>query len=299
MNADLEFLIGLLDRGEPSCVAWEDLDGKHATALQTWRKMGFLCGEPGMNPVASCPHCDEGVPYRLGDRFLCNRCRSVVDHRHLLLWHLDREVILRWLAEQLNIHGGMRRIEDRLWQLGTWEAEGVRHECFFYRAGPLSDLGKMRLSAYRNLLVFFGVTRPMEADRLSCRSVSLLELRRLDDSLSATDLHFLLRARGNVRFDADSGVLWVGDTVVGEVPVGCKEYFFLRSLARDLDHFVPYADLKHEVLRQTGSRDAMEEATFCQNLKSRIKKKWIPQIDQLLTTTNKADGYRLRGYVEP
>ena len=31
---------------------------------------------------------------------------------------------------------------------------------------------------------------------------------------------------------------------------------------------------------------------------SRIKKKWVPTIDLLVTTTNKADGYRLRAYAE-
>jgi len=56
--------------------------------------------------------------------------------------------------------------------------------------------------------------------------------------------------------------------------------------------------MKRFVLAQAGSADTTEEATFCQALKSRIKKKWIPQIDLLVTTTNKADGYRLRGYAE-
>ena len=72
----------------------------------------------------------------------------------------------------------------------------------------------------------------------------------------------------------------------------------MRCLAADLDHFVPYADLKAAVLRQSGSRDTTDEATFCQGLKSRIKKKWLPKIDVIVATTNKADGYRLRGYAE-
>ena len=52
------------------------------------------------------------------------------------------------------------------------------------------------------------------------------------------------------------------------------------------------------MLHATGSTDETEEATFCQGLKTRIKKKWVPGIDLLLTTTNKADGYRLRGFSE-
>ena len=122
MRADLEFLIGLLDRDEePSCVAQEDLDGKYATTLQTWRKMGFLSSEPGMNPVVSCPHCDEGVPYRLGERFLCNFCRSTVDRRHLFLWKLNREAFLVWLAAELKLQDAVRRIDERLWQLAEHE----------------------------------------------------------------------------------------------------------------------------------------------------------------------------------
>jgi hypothetical protein len=57
-----------------------------------------------------------------------------------------------------------------------------------------------------------------------------------------------------------------------------SEFAFLACLARELDHFVPYADLKRAVFRDTGSDDQMEEATFCQGLKSRIKKKWVPKM---------------------
>src|SRR5207244_12946799 len=106
------------------------------------------------------------------------------------------------------------------------------------------------------------------------------------------------RPAGDVRLDARSGALRVGAAWLGEVPLGSKEFFFLDCLARHLDSFVPYADLKRAVLSQTGSRDATEEATFCQGLKSRIKKKWIPQIDRLIATTNKGEGYRLRAFAE-
>src|SRR5207244_3813124 len=97
MRANLEFLVGLLDQDEP-CVAQEDLEGEHGTALQLCRELGILCSEPGRNPAASCPHCGEGVPYCLGGRNICNHCRSEVASRHLLLWPINREAFLRWLA---------------------------------------------------------------------------------------------------------------------------------------------------------------------------------------------------------
>src|SRR5206468_1502206 len=100
------------------------------------------------------------------------------------------------------------------------------------------------------------------------------------------------------RFETHSGALLVGDTPLGEVPLWSKEYFFLQCLAANLDHFVSYTDLQHFVLTQTGLRAETDEASFCQGLKSRIKKKWIGKLDLLLATTNKGDGYRLRGYAE-
>ena len=60
-----------------------------------------------------------------------------------------------------------------------------------------------------------------------------------------------------------------------------------------------YAELKHFVLREAGSTEQADEATFCQRLKSRIKKLWIPEIDTLVVTSNKGDGYRLRGHGGP
>lgn len=293
----LEFLSGLLDDDTPR-IAAEDLDGEHGSALRIWQSMGFLREEPSMNPTPGCPHCGEGVPYRLGERFICNACRSTIDHRHLLLWPIARDRFLEWLAAQWRLRGEVRRIDDRLWQLGTWVEKDGQIECFFCRSGRLSDLGRTRLAAYRATLLLYGLTPPQEGAPPAGHRLSLLEALRIDDSLHASELPGLLRTRGNVRFDAHSGALWVGDARLGEIPVGSKEYFFLDRLAGDLDRFVPYGDLKLFVLRQSGSIDATEEATFCQGLKSRIKKKWVPKIDLLLATTNKADGYRLRSYAE-
>lgn len=294
MHSSLAFLIGLLDQLGAADVAWEDLDGPHGAALKTCQQMGVLSTEPGANPVPSCPHCEEGVPYALDGRMLCNRCYSTVDPRHLLLWRLDREAFLRWLSEQLHLCGDVRQVDERLWQLGTTTTEEGPMECFFRRQGSLTESGQTRLSAYRNVLLLFGQTPPTDPASGRGRCLSLLELLSIDGTLTVREPSALLQTRGDVRFDIGSGGLFVGDRLLGEVPVGSKEFFFLRCLASQLDAFVPYADLKRKVLRQSGSRDTTEEATFCHRLKNRIKKRWIAQIDQLLSTTNKGDGYRLR-----
>lgn len=298
MRSSVEFLIGLLDRDDPAGITQEDFEGAHGPALRRWQERGFIQSEPGINPAPSCPHCGEGVPYQLGDRFVCSCCCSEVDPHSLLLWTLDQDAFLAWLAGELRLRGGVRRIDDSLTQLGTWEGEDGVCECFYRRSNPLSEVGRARLSAYRTILVLFGLCPPPETERRGSRCLSLLELLGPDDPVVARDLRSLLRARGAVRFDVLSGALWAGDTRLGEVPVGSKEFAFLHVLADHLDQFVPYGDLKHVVLRQAGSTDTTEEATFCHRLKNRIKQKgWIPMIDRLLVTTNKADGYRLRGYL--
>jgi hypothetical protein len=297
MPADLAFLVGLLDQDGPPFVTQADFDGAPGQALESLQTLGILDREPGVNPAWSCPFCEEGVPYLLGSRYVCNACQSVVDPRHLRAWRLDRESFLRWLAGKLKLQGGVRRIDVRLWQLGTWQGGGETLECFYRLPGVHSGLGSGRLSAYRDVLILYGLSPPPEPDHpRRCRS--LLEVLHLDDSLAARELAVLLRPRGAVRFDVHTGALWIGSDCVGEVPVGSKEFYFLRCLGEHLDRFVPYADLKRYVLRQSGTRDTTEEATFCQGLKSRIKKKWVPRIDLLLATTNKADGYRLRAFAD-
>src|SRR4051812_38355590 len=78
MHASLEFLLGLLERDDLAHVAHEDFTGRHGPALRLWQQMGFVACEAGVNPVPSCPHCGEGVPYILHGRYLCNRCASTV-----------------------------------------------------------------------------------------------------------------------------------------------------------------------------------------------------------------------------
>lgn len=299
MASSLEFLLGLLEEADPACVSQEDWDSEHHHSLQLWQEMEFLDREPGVNPIVSCPYCEEGVPYAIEGRLLCNHCFSTVQPRFLLLWQLHLEPLLLWLVDQWPLKGGARRVDERLWQLGRWEGEGGPLECFFRREGPISDLGKLRLAAYRDVLLLSGLAPPTDSERQWCRHLSLLDLLRLDDSLSVRDLAPLLRPQGNVRFDRGTGTLWAGEHRLGEVPVGSKEAAFLRYLADHLDEFVAYADIKREVLKRTGSRDETEEATFCHQLKNRIKTKgWVPMIDQLLVTTNKGDGYRLRAYYQ-
>src|SRR4051794_33684942 len=98
MSADLEFILGLIDRDDPAQVTQDDFDGAHGKTLRLWQKLGFLSAQPGMQPVPSCPHCGVGTPYLLGERCLCNLCRSNVDRRHLLAWRFDLEAFLAWMA---------------------------------------------------------------------------------------------------------------------------------------------------------------------------------------------------------
>ncbi len=291
----LEFFLGLLENVHHSHVGWEDFQGPHGRSLQLFQRMGFISIEAGMNPVPSCPHCYEGVPYRLEDRLICALCRSIVDRRHLLLWSLRIEAFLRWLALALRLRGAVRLIEAPLYHLGRGIIGGVYYECFFRGLGNLSNAAANRIAVFRNVIIFYAITPPANSARNLC--ISLLDILRLSRTLTVAKTPLLLPTRDRVRFDASTGGLFVGDRLVGEVPLGTKEHALLACLAEHLDAFVTYADLKHFILARTGSTDATEEATFCQKLKSRIKKR-IPQIDRLIVTTNKGDGYRLRMVVE-
>jgi hypothetical protein len=293
----VEFLLRLLDGDDPPAVSAEDLDGPHGSLIRAWQAAGFVAREPGLHPTPSCPHCGEGVPYRLGGRLLCPACRGTVDPRHLHLWPLDREAILRAVASHLGLRGGIRTPDGALWRLGAGEAEGEAVECFFCRVRP-SDPGRRQLAACRRVLVLHGPDVARDPGQPG-RWVPLLGLFAPDGSLAPTTPAALLRPRGAVRFEGHSGTLWVGDGPVGELPVGSREYHLVACLAEALDHFVPYRDLKREVLRRTGGSGEIDEATFCQKLKSRIKARYAPGIDRLIATTNKGDGFRLRAAVEP
>jgi hypothetical protein len=294
----LEFILGLLDQHDPAYVSHEDMTGAHGPMVRLWQRLGFLGTEPERHPVPSCPYCREGEPVRLGGQLLCRVCGSAVDEGHLFLWRFNLEAFLTWLARALRLEPDVRLVGERLLHLGRLRHAGIIHECFFCRSGPLSDRERTRLLAYHHALVFLPLpgVEPISGFRGPC--LSLLELLEQDrQSLKAADVTQFLREREAVCFDAGSGALWVGGTCLGEVPFGRREYFFLEYLAMHLDRFVPYGDIKHHVLERSGCIDSTEEATFCQNLKSRIKKKWIPKIDRLIATTSKGEGYRLRAFV--
>jgi hypothetical protein len=296
MRTDVAFLLGVFDERGPAAVAAQDFDGPHGAALRAWQERGVVQREPVWHTAATCPHCTEGFPYRLGDYMRCSACRSTIDGRHLLLWPLDLAAFLREVAAHLKLRGGVRPVDERLWQLGTGTAEGKPVECFYVRGGRLSETEGQRLRAYRHLVVWFGPSGP-PPEQQPGQWFPLIDLFDADGTLVAADLDSRLRPAGNVRFDVPSGVLWAGDLWLGEVPVGSREYHLLACLAEHLDHFVSYADLQREVLRRTAGADAADEATFCHGLKRRIKGKWVPNIDRLVVTTNKGDGYRLRRYM--
>lgn len=293
MWTSVDLLVGLLDRGADAYVSPEDFDGP---AVQAWLRTGFLGGDSWPDPAPVCPHCGDGVPYRVSGRLLCNRCRSPVDPRWLRRWRLDDAAVLGWLAAGLGLRGGVQRVDDRVWQFGTWPAGSDTRECFFVRPGPLPEAARVRLAAYQQVFVLFGCGGPPDHSR--GEHLSLLAVLGEGHPPAIIDLRASLRPGGLVNFDVHTGGLWVGDSLLGEVPPGSREFAFLERLGANLDHYVPYADLKRAVLRRAGSTDTTEEATFCQKLKSRIKRRFVPGIDALLVTSNKGDGYRLRGHCE-
>lgn len=298
MRRSVEFLAGVLTGPDPPLVSFDDLSGPHGPAQRVWQRCGFLATEPEPMRVPSCPHCGAGAPIRVGERLLCETCLSAVDPRHLSAWRFDIAAFLTWLSRKLHLNGDVRPVDSELWQLGGRAADGLATEYFFCRSSP-NVTGRIRLSAYRSVVLL----RPLLAEPIEGfrgQQLSLLDvLMMTGGQVIAAVPHGGRIHPDTIRYDADTGALWVGDALAGEVPVGSKEYHLLACLAESVDQYVASADLKHEVLRRSGSRDTTEEATFCQKLKGRIKKKWVPDIDRLVVTTNKGDGYRLRGRVEP
>jgi DNA-binding winged helix-turn-helix (wHTH) protein len=295
MQDSLAFILGVLDRSSPAFVAAEDFAGPHAAALRLWQRLGLLANAGEPHPVPSCPECREGIPVLLGDCTLCGTCQSPIGPEQLQRWRFDHDAFMSWLARALQLDGLPRSVDESLWQLGTLVSEGLPVECFLRRSLSISDRGRRRLLAFRSALLLSFLPGGDGLDGFTGPRLSVLEVLRQDaESLSVPNPpHFLHQRSGRVRFEAGSGTLWAGDVRLGEVSVGSKEYHLLAYLAEHLDTFVPYADLKHEVLRRSGSTDTTEEATFCHKLKSRLKKA-VPAIGRLVVKTNKGDGYRLR-----
>lgn len=298
MRPSHDFLLGLLDHGANAYVAQEDLGGQHGDTIRLWQRMGFIDREPGVNPVAGCPHCGEGVPYRIGEVLLCNRCRSRIDPASQLLWRLDPGALLGWVAAQWHLTGGVRRLDSALWQLGTLTSPQGVFEFFYRGAGALTEEGRGRLLAFRQAVLISGRALPHAENQDAHLRFTLLDLLRTGEALTLAEPAEFLRPGRGVRFDAATGTLWAGAELLGEVPPGSRECFFLACLAGNLDRFVPYADLKREVQCRSGTRDGRDEATYCHRLKSSIKRRFIPATDSLVVTNNKGEGYRLRGWVE-
>lgn len=294
MPPDLTAVLGVLAAGYPPAASADDLDGPHGKAFRLWQRLGFIRRQPEPNPRPCCPRCREGVPRALGGRWYCERCFGAVDPRQLLAWPFDVEALLRWLSNGWSLQGDCRKVDESLWQLGSFSEGGLPTECFFCRGRIPSERGTERLLAFRRALLLRPLPQAPAVAGFSGPCVSLLEVLRVDgNSLTVGELGAVLHAQGAVGFDEATGALWLGERLLGEVAVGSKEHALLAGLWLSRDQYVSYRDLKRFVLRQTGSTDSTEEATFCQRLKSRIKKA-IPDIDRLVTTTNKADGYRLR-----
>lgn len=296
MHRSLEFVLSLLDSHDPAFVSAEDFAGPHGRTLRLWQQLGLLSNSPERHPLPSCSFCQEGVPYALGERSLCGTCHSLLEESAFLRWRFDLAGFLTWVSQQLGLRNDLEQVNDQLWQLGILRSGEHIITCFFWRGGALQAPIPGRLFAFRNALLFHAVPSGERIEGFHGLCLTLLEVLALDGNrLRVTSLEQFLHRQGRVRFEAKNGSLWIGERCLGDVPLGSKEHAFLACLMAQVDQYVPYADLKQAVLRATGRKDMTDEATFCQKLKSRIKRR-IPYLDRLLVTTNKGEGYRLRGW---
>jgi hypothetical protein len=296
MTPPLEFLLGLLDASDPAHVGCEDLCGPYRSLLRWAQCEGILAAEPGMNPVSSCPHCIAGTPYRLGDAYICGRCTSRVELEYLQRWRLETGGFLRWLAAAQHLSGPVEGIGEGLWRIGATQSGAERTECFYLRGEDLPAPALGRLLVYRSALVLHGKLKRPRIEGFEGKILSLLDVLRFDgQALEASPLALLLRRGGAVWFVEASGALLAGDSLLGRIPRGTREFHLVSCLAAHLGVAVPYSDLKRFVCRASRSEDTTEEATFCQKLKSRIKRMHgVQAIDALITTDRAIGGYLLR-----
>jgi hypothetical protein len=293
MHPSLEFILGRLDRSAPAYVDAEDLRGAHARALKLFQQQGFLARESEWNHRRPCPCCFHGAAYQFQGRWLCSACGGTIPERSLYLWRFNLEAFLRRLARGLGLRAHVRQIDASLWDLGELPGGASPLTCFYRRGESLGEQARQRLQAFRQAVLLHGVP-PVPADDVPGRHICLADILDLRHALVIPRLADVLRRNGPVRFDEGSGVLWEGDRPLGEVPVLSREYFFLLCLAWQPDRTVTYTTIREFVLARTGGADTRDEATFCQQLKSRVKRKYIPEIDQVVRTSIKEYGYRLR-----
>jgi len=297
MHPSLDFLFRLLDGSYPAVVSAEELDGPHEKALYVCQRMGFLATEPSMNAVPSCPACVAGTPYRQGDRYICNRCRSPVDVRQLQLWRFDLPSLLRWFSGEQHLQGDIERIDDGLWRLGTLDAGGGIRECFYVRGAGCSDRARERLAAFQRVVLLHGKREPPRIEAVPARSLLFADTVTIrGERLDARPLPaFFERQRtAAVRFHPATGQLSLGDALLGRIAAGTREFAFLERLSDAQGEVIAYGELKRAVCRATGSIDSRDEATFCHRLKSRLKKNHgITAIDRLIEADRAQGGYRL------
>lgn len=294
MSAGIEFLLRLLDQDALPRLCAADLSGAHADLLRGCQEAGFVASRPDASAVPACVFCREGSPYRLDGVLRCKRCRSRLGPETQRTWSLDVAGFLGWLVVRLGLRGGVRRVEPRLWHLGVWGQGDRVTECFYQRPGSLSPGGLSRLEAYGSVVVLHGLNQPAVPARPGLRTLPLPRLLVWDEQKLSTRTLEDGADHERVRFDSASGVLWAAESRLGEVPVGSNECHFLACLAEHLDRYVAYGDLRREVLRRGGGHDSRDAATFCHEVKRRIKRNFIPNIDRVLATNNKGAGYRLR-----
>ncbi len=300
MRRSLEVVLGLLDTEVPALLSAEDFAGPMAPSLDLFERMGFLPAEPGMNPVPSCQHCLAGTPYRLAGRHHCNCCGEEVSLVALQIRRLEPEPLLGCLARVWGLCGGVVRLADGLWRLGSLEEGAQATECFYLRGENLPDASRRRLLAYRSVIVLHGKPRRPEIEGYAGRYLALVDVLCVEEyRLVATSLLTSERRGGVIRFDRRTGALYAGDELLGRIPPGSREFHLIAMLADYPGEVVPYAELKRHVGAATGSRDETEEATFCHKLKSRIKHAHgITIIDRLIRTDRRGGGYLLEAALE-
>lgn len=168
-----------MDSHDPAFVGYEDFCGPHRETLRLWQQLGLLANSPERHPVPSCPHCHRGVPYLLGEHYLCGMCHSPVAEPYLLRWRFDLGAFLHWLARALRLQGTVRQIEERLWQLGSRLHDDFPQECFFRRTGALTSKGQNRLTAYRQVLLLHALPAAQLPEGYAVTCLWLRDLLRL------------------------------------------------------------------------------------------------------------------------
>jgi hypothetical protein len=298
MSRSLEILLGLIDRPGPPWIAREDFEDGHEHVLQAIARMGFLVGEPGVNPLPFCSHCYAGGLFPIDDRFQCNNCRTIFPREKLYLYHLHLGRFLSWLAKQWDLRGETLQVDECLWQLGRLPLGSRSYQCFFLRNQPMTPVARRRLSAFQNALLVYGLTLPAEVEGFLGPKVSLLEVLVVSqEGIRVGPLKGLLSTGGTVSFSPDNGALKIGDLILGHVPLHSREYHMVHRLWLSQDRFVDYAALKRWVLEHVKARDTADEANFCQKIKAMLKNS-VPTADWLISASNRGDGYRLRRCVD-